>query len=112
MTQNPECHHQFELFDGRPMDLTYLPVNQISFRLVSLDTLKGYRQALIEEGITQHCVTDHGNAFALFFQDSSRAIRSIFTVDLPFYLPSHPCGKPARSRTVEPAKSCVRTEAM
>ena len=22
MTQNPECHHQFVLFDGKPADLT------------------------------------------------------------------------------------------
>ena len=30
MTQNPECHHQFVLFDGRSKDVTYNPVNQIS----------------------------------------------------------------------------------
>ena len=30
MTQNPECHHQFVLFDGRPQDMAYNPVNQIS----------------------------------------------------------------------------------
>ena len=33
MTQNPECHHQFVLFDGKPSDLPYNPVNQISYRL-------------------------------------------------------------------------------
>jgi hypothetical protein len=43
MTQNPECHHQFVLFDGRPEDLPYNPVNQISLRLDSLDTLRCYR---------------------------------------------------------------------
>ena len=69
MTQNPECHHQFVLFDGRPKDMPYNPVNQISFRLESLDTLKAYRKTLIAEGITQHRVTDHGNAWALYFQD-------------------------------------------
>lgn len=52
MTQNPECHHQFVLFDGRPGDMAYNPVNQISYRLDSLDTLKAYRQKLIAEGIT------------------------------------------------------------
>ena len=53
MTQNPECHHQFVLFDGRPQELAYNPVNQISFRLDSLDTLKGYRRALLKEGISR-----------------------------------------------------------
>ena len=52
MTQNPECHHQFVVFDGKPRDMPYNPVNQISFRLDSLDTLKAYRKALIGEGIT------------------------------------------------------------
>ena len=69
MTQNPECHHQFVLFDGRPQELAYNPVNQISFRLDSLDTLKGYRQALLKEGISEHRITDHGNAWALYFKD-------------------------------------------
>ena len=50
MTQDPQCHHQFVLFDGRPQDQTYSPVNQISLRLDSLDTLKSYRKALIAEG--------------------------------------------------------------
>ena len=49
MTQNPECHHQFVLFDGRPEDMAYNPVNQISFRLDSLDTLQAYRKALVVE---------------------------------------------------------------
>ena len=33
MTQDPECHHQFVLFDGRRQDQAYNPVNQISFRV-------------------------------------------------------------------------------
>ncbi|HZY52345.1 MAG TPA: VOC family protein, partial [Reyranella sp.] len=65
MTQNPECHHQFVLFDGRPKELPYNPVNQISLRLDSLDTLRGYRQALLKEGIAEQRVTDHGNAWSI-----------------------------------------------
>jgi catechol 2,3-dioxygenase-like lactoylglutathione lyase family enzyme len=92
MTQNPECHHQFVLFDGRPKDLAYNPVNQISFRLESLDTLKAYRQALIKEGITQHRITDHGNAWALYFKDPEGNPVELY-VDSPFYTPQ-PCGEP------------------
>jgi catechol-2,3-dioxygenase len=112
MTQNPECHHQFVLFDGRPKDLTYNPVNQISFRLDSLDTLKGYRQALLREGITRHRVTDHGNAWALYFKDPEGNPVELYC-DSPFYTPqpwasrsistcrtTRSCGapKPCRSR--------------
>jgi len=92
MTQNPECHHQFVLFDGRPEEPTYNPVNQISFRLDSLDTLKAYRQALVEEGITQHRITDHGNAWALYFKDPEGNPVELY-VDSPFYTPQ-PCGEP------------------
>ena len=42
MTQDPDCHHQFVLFDGRPKDLPFNPVNQISFRLDSIDTQNAY----------------------------------------------------------------------
>ena len=92
MTQNPECHHQFVLFDGRPADVTYNPVNQISFRLDSLDTLKGYRAAQLAEGIAEHRVTDHGNAWALYFKDPEGNPVELYT-DTPFYTPQ-PCGEP------------------
>ena len=92
MTQNPECHHQFVLFDGKPADLPYNPVNQISYRLNSLDTLKGYRRALIKEGITEHRVTDHGNAWALYFKDPEGNPVELY-VNSPFYTPQ-PCGEP------------------
>jgi hypothetical protein len=65
MTQNPECHHQFVLFDGRPKDLAYNPVNQISY---------------------------HGNAWALYFKDPEGNPVELY-VDSPFYTPQ-PCGEP------------------
>jgi catechol-2,3-dioxygenase len=92
MTQNPECHHQFVLFDGRPQDAAYNPVNQISFRLDSLDVLKAYRKALVAEGITEHRVTDHGNAWALYFKDPEGNPIELYC-DTPFYTPQ-PCGEP------------------
>src|SRR4029079_3506155 len=61
MPHSTEGPQQFVLFDGKPQDLTYNPVNQISYRLDSLDTLKAYRRTLIKEGITEHRVTDHRN---------------------------------------------------
>ena len=109
MTQNPECHHQFVLFDGRPKDMPYNPVNQISFRLESLDTLKAYRQALITAGITQHRVTDHGNAWALYFQDPEGNPVEMYC-DTPFYTPQ-PCGEPLDLDQPNDA-ILARTEAM
>jgi catechol-2,3-dioxygenase len=92
MTQNPECHHQFVLFDGRPDELSYNPVNQISFRLESLDTLRSYRQALLREGIAEQRLTDHGNAWSVYFKDPEGNPVELY-VDSPFYTPQ-PCGVP------------------
>jgi catechol 2,3-dioxygenase-like lactoylglutathione lyase family enzyme len=106
MTQNPECHHQFVLFDGRPGDMAYNPVNQISYRLDSLDTLKAYREKLIAEGITQHRVTDHGNAWALYFRDPEGNPVELY-VDSPFYTPQ-PCGGPLDLDLPKPARTSCR----
>jgi len=92
MTQNPDCHHQFVLFDGRPRDITYSPVNQISFRLDSIDTLKRYRDALHRESIVPDRVTDHGNAWAFYFRDPEGNPVEMYC-DTPFYTPQ-PCGEP------------------
>jgi len=82
----------FVISDTGTGDMAYNPVNQISYRLESLDTLKAYRQALIAEGITQHRVTDHGNAWALYFKDPEGNPVELY-VDSPFYTPQ-PCGGP------------------
>ena len=50
MTQNPECHHQFVLFDGRPQDMAYNPVNQISFRLELARHAEGLSQGADRRG--------------------------------------------------------------
>jgi catechol 2,3-dioxygenase-like lactoylglutathione lyase family enzyme len=109
MTQNAECHHQFVLFDGRPDELSYNPVNQISFRLDSLDTLRGYRQALLREGIVEQRLTDHGNAWSIYFKDPEGNPVELY-VDSPFYTPQ-PCGEPFDLD--QPNEEIVkRTEAM
>jgi hypothetical protein len=80
------------LFDGRPDELSYNPVNQISFRLDTLDTLRGYRQALLREGIVEQRLTDHGNAWSIYFKDPEGNPVELY-VDSPFYTPQ-PCGEP------------------
>jgi catechol-2,3-dioxygenase len=92
LTQNPEYHHQFVLFDGRSGEVTYNPVNQISFRLDSLDTLKHYRQQLASAGVQPDRVTDHGNAWAFYFRDPEGNPVEMYC-DTPFYTPQ-PCGEP------------------
>lgn len=109
MTQNPECHHQLVLFDGRPQDLPFNPVNQISLRLESLDTLRGYRRALLKAGITEQRLTDHGNAWSIYFKDPEGNPIELY-VDSPFYTPQ-PCGEPF-DLDLPDEEIAKRTEAM
>ncbi|SJZ41428.1 Glyoxalase/Bleomycin resistance protein/Dioxygenase superfamily protein [Enhydrobacter aerosaccus] len=92
MTQSADCHHQFVLFDGRPEEMPYNPVNQISFHLDSLDHLKAYRQALTAAGVIELRQTDHGNAWAFYFKDPEGNTVEMYC-DTPFHTPQ-PCGEP------------------
>src|SRR6185503_12096965 len=62
------------------------------FRLDSLDILKAYRRRLQAEGISPQRVTDHGNAWALYFDDPEGNPVELYC-DTPFYTPQ-PCGAP------------------
>lgn len=92
MTQNPELHHQVVLFDGKPTDLPFNPINQLSFLLNSLDDLKAYYQFARNSGIEGIAQVDHGNAWSLYFQDPEGNPIEMY-VDAPFYT-SQPCREP------------------
>ena len=72
MTQNPECHHQFVLFDGRPQDMAYNPVNQISFRLELARHAEGLSQGVDRRG--HHRASHHRprQCLGALFQGSRR----------------------------------------
>jgi hypothetical protein len=64
---------------------------------------------LIAEGITEHRVTDHGNAWALYFKDPEGNPVELYC-DTPFYTPQ-PCGEPLDLDQSNEA-ILARTEAM
>lgn len=92
MTQNPELHHQVVLFDGKPTDLPFNPINQLSFLLNSLEDLKTYYQFAQKNGITGLVQVDHGNAWSLYFKDPEDNPIEMY-VDAPFYT-AQPCREP------------------
>ena len=63
MTQDPEIHHQLVLFDGKPTDLPFNPVNQLSFLLGSLDDLQDYYRRAKHAGMQGIDQVVHGNAW-------------------------------------------------
>ena len=69
MTQDPEIHHQLVLFDGKPTDLPFNPVNQLSLLLDSLGDLQSYYQRAVKAGVKGIEQVDHGNAWSIYFKD-------------------------------------------
>lgn len=92
MTQNPEVHHQLVLFDGKPTDLPFNPINQLSFLLDSLDDLRAYYAFAKANGIGPLDQVDHGNAWSMYFKDPEGNPIEMY-VDAPFYT-NQPCREP------------------
>jgi catechol 2,3-dioxygenase-like lactoylglutathione lyase family enzyme len=89
MTRDPREHHQFVLASGRPADLPYNIVNQLSFRVDSLDTLREMQRQLRDEQGTELGPVSHGNALSLYLHDPENN-RVELLIDTPWYVPQ-PC---------------------
>ncbi|HYH40853.1 MAG TPA: VOC family protein [Burkholderiales bacterium] len=92
MTRDPREHHQFVLATGRPSDLGYNIVNQLSFRVDSLDTLREIQRGLKNEHATELGPVSHGNALSLYLHDPEKN-RVELLIDTPWYVPQ-PCRIP------------------
>lgn len=92
MSRDPSEHHQIALIQGRPETQTESAINQISFRLADIDSLKRLREALINEGFTKHRTVTHGNAWALYVHDPEGNQVELF-VDSDWYI-EQPCSLP------------------
>ena len=92
LTRDPREHHQFVLASGRPKDLQYNLINQLSFRVDSVDTLREIQSELEGEGVTELGPVTHGNALSLYFRDPE-GNRVELLIDTPWYVPQ-PCRIP------------------
>ena len=86
LTRDPREHHQFVLASGRPADLPYNIVNQLSFRVDSLDTLREMQRQLRDEQGTELGPISHGNALSLYLHDPEKN-RVELLIDTPWYVP-------------------------
>tara|TARA_Y100000780_G_scaffold226494_1_gene240361 strand:+ start:4931 stop:5488 length:558 start_codon:yes stop_codon:yes gene_type:complete len=109
MTQNPEVHHQLVLFDGKPTDLPFNPINQLSFLLDSLEDLQRYYRFARANGIEGIDQVDHGNAWSMYFKDPEGNPIEMY-VDAPFYT-NQPCREPL-DLEMPTAEILAQTEAM
>ena len=90
MTRDPREHHQFVLANGRPEDMNFNIVNQLSFRVDSLGTLRELHAGLGDEDIEMLGPVSHGNALSVYFLDPEGNRIELF-VDTPWH-----CRQPVR----------------
>lgn len=87
MTRDPAEHHQFVIASGRPADLQYNLINQLSFRVDSLQTLRDLHEELKREpGVKILGPITHGNALSVYFLDPE-GNRVEFLIDTPWHVP-------------------------
>jgi catechol-2,3-dioxygenase len=87
---DPKDHHQVALVGGRPKDLAYNHINQISFRVASVEDLQTvWRRVKDARGVTDLRPMDHGNAWSLYFRDPEGNRLEVFC-DTDWYI-EQPC---------------------
>ena len=85
--RDPAEHHQFVIASGRPADLQYNLINQLSFRVDSLQTLRDLHEQLKSEpGVKIQATITHGNALSVYFFDPE-GNRVEFLIDTPWHVP-------------------------
>ena len=87
MTRDPREHHQLVLATGRPANLSFNMVNQLSFLVDGLPTLKAlYRAVKNEPGVEDLGPVSHGNALSAYFLDPEKN-RIEFYMHTPWHVP-------------------------
>lgn len=85
LTSEPTVHHQLVLATGRDPDDRSRVINQISFRVNTLDDLRRVHEALKKETVSDMQVITHGNAWSVYFRDPEGNRAEVF-VDTPWYV--------------------------
>jgi catechol 2,3-dioxygenase-like lactoylglutathione lyase family enzyme len=90
LSRDPAEHHQIVLASGRPEALAFNPINQISFRVPDIATLRRFHARLVEHGAEDVQPVTHGNAISIYCRDPEGNRLELF-VDTPWY-----CEQPLR----------------
>ncbi|MSP45244.1 MAG: glyoxalase [Xanthobacteraceae bacterium] len=86
LTGDPREHHQVVFATGRPADLKYNMIQQISFRAPSLAALRDTYRKLTKEPILELGPVTHGNAISTYFRDPEGNRLEVF-IDMPWHVP-------------------------
>ncbi|MSQ64724.1 MAG: glyoxalase, partial [Betaproteobacteria bacterium] len=85
LSRDPRDHHQIVLAGGRPRELPFNPINQISFRMDDLAGLRQMHARLEAEAVADIAPVSHGNALSVYFLDPEGNRVELF-IDTPWYV--------------------------
>jgi len=85
LSRDPREHHQVVMASGRPADLPFNPINQISFRMADFAGVREMYRRLQHEPVTEISPVSHGNALSVYFRDPEGNRLELF-VDTPWYV--------------------------
>jgi catechol 2,3-dioxygenase len=92
LSRNPSDHHQLALVTGRRSNFHERMVQQISFRVDSLEVLKAMYPRVIAAPVSDVEPVFHGISFSLYFRDPEGNRLEFFT-DSEWYV-KQPCVEP------------------
>jgi catechol-2,3-dioxygenase len=84
-SRDPDMHHQIVLVSGRPQQIDFNIVNQISLTADSIETLQAFYQRLQSAKVTELSPVTHGNALSVYFRDPEGNRIELY-VDTPWYV--------------------------
>jgi catechol-2,3-dioxygenase len=85
LSRDPGEHHQIVLAGGRPADLSFNVINQISLKTDSLDTLKAVHQRFRSGYDGELDAVSHGNAVSFYVRDPEGNRLELYW-DTPWYV--------------------------
>ena len=85
LSRDPREHHQVVMASGRPAELPFNPINQISFRMADFAGVREMYRRLQHEAVTEISPVSHGNALSVYFRDPEGNRLELF-IDTPWYV--------------------------
>ncbi len=92
MSRDASEHHQVVLASGRSDDGSLKFLNQMSFRVDSLEDLKVWHDWLVSQNVDEMNPRNHGNAWSIYFRDPEGNRIEVYT-GTPWYV-AQPFGQP------------------
>jgi len=84
-SRDPDVHHQIVLVSGRPAQIDFNVVNQISLTADSIETLQAFHRRLQTADVSEIMPVTHGNALSVYFRDPEGNRIELY-IDTPWYV--------------------------